>query len=287
MELIPLLDSPIKALFLDIDGTLINPDHILPESTIQTVKKLLKQYKTQVFLISARPPSGIKPFYEQLGLDTPFCAYNGSIIGDYKNSAKEYNTHRELVIEAEIIPEILQEAKNHNFTVCVYKGNTLFINDLQNPYAVKEHTLTFCDLSLFDLPELMKSWTDKNTGPNKIQCLGEEIVLREFVKKMEEEYSPKLIQISKSSLLSYEITQTLATKNESVEYLMNQYQVPLTQVMAIGDNFNDLATLKMVGYGVAMGNAPEEVRNKVKYTTKTNSEDGVSKAILDFFPNIN
>ena len=56
--------------------------------------------------------------------------------------------------------------------------------------------------------------------------------------------------------------------------------------MAIGDNFNDLSMIEYAKVGIAMGNAPDEIKQKAFYVTKTNEEDGVAYAINKFINNI-
>ena len=60
------------------------------------------------------------------------------------------------------------------------------------------------------------------------------------------------------------------------------YQVPLEQVMTIGDHFNDLPMIRLAGLGVAMGNAPEAVQKEAQVVTSSNQEHGVAKAIQDY-----
>lgn len=63
------------------------------------------------------------------------------------------------------------------------------------------------------------------------------------------------------------------------------YSIKREQVVAIGDNLNDLSMIEYAGLGVAMGNAPDIVKIKADYTTLSNDEDGVAHAIDKFFLN--
>jgi len=69
------------------------------------------------------------------------------------------------------------------------------------------------------------------------------------------------------------------SKASGVTALAAHYRIPLEQVMAIGDNTNDLAMLQSVGWDVAMGQAPESVKAAAKVVTASNIEDGVALAI--------
>mgnify|MGYP001112177453 FL=1 len=61
--------------------------------------------------------------------------------------------------------------------------------------------------------------------------------------------------------------------------LAKYYDLPLEQVMTIGDNFNDSPMLALAGLGIAMGNAPEGVKETANLVTASNDEHGVAQAI--------
>ena len=69
------------------------------------------------------------------------------------------------------------------------------------------------------------------------------------------------------------------SKASGVAALARQLGIPLTQVMAIGDNTNDLEMLRAVGWGVAMGHASETIKQSAHAVTTSNTEDGVALAI--------
>ncbi|MBV8727506.1 MAG: HAD hydrolase family protein, partial [Candidatus Eremiobacteraeota bacterium] len=78
------------------------------------------------------------------------------------------------------------------------------------------------------------------------------------------------------------ITSNEAGKREALTRLCADFQIPAERVMAIGDSRNDLPMLRWAGTGVAMGNAPSEVRDSIRYVTGTNDEDGVAEAMERF-----
>jgi Cof subfamily protein (haloacid dehalogenase superfamily) len=89
------------------------------------------------------------------------------------------------------------------------------------------------------------------------------------------------IAISSSGKENLEINSKHAQKGIALEKLAKQKGHLLENTMAVGDNFNDLSMMKVVGRPVSMGNAVEEVKAFCTYTTATNKEDGVGKAIRD------
>lgn len=82
-----------------------------------------------------------------------------------------------------------------------------------------------------------------------------------------------------SSATSMEITHTDATKGNAIDQLSRLLEIPPEQIMAIGDSGNDLTMLRRAGLGIAMGNAPEFVKEAADAVTETNGRDGAAIAI--------
>ena len=68
-------------------------------------------------------------------------------------------------------------------------------------------------------------------------------------------------------------------KGWGIEYLADYYGIPLSQVIAMGDSFNDAAMIKAAGLGVAMGNSPEPIKKLADVVADDNNADGVAKII--------
>ena len=83
----------------------------------------------------------------------------------------------------------------------------------------------------------------------------------------------------KSAPYYLEILNKQVNKGQAVRILAEQLGITADEVMAVGDQENDLAMLSYAGYGVAMGNAIESVKQQARYQTATNAEDGVAQAI--------
>ena len=77
----------------------------------------------------------------------------------------------------------------------------------------------------------------------------------------------------------YKFSSSTATKEHSIKVLSEKIQIPLEQIIAFGDDFNDIGMLKLCGTGVAMKNAIPQVKEVADYETLSNNEDGVAKYI--------
>src|SRR5207253_1712140 len=76
-----------------------------------------------------------------------------------------------------------------------------------------------------------------------------------------------------------------SSKGAALEFVAQHLGIPLTEIIAVGDNLNDLEMIRTAGLGVAMGNAPPELRAQAGYVTSTNDEGGLAEVIERFILN--
>ena len=74
-----------------------------------------------------------------------------------------------------------------------------------------------------------------------------------------------------------------ASKTNAMQFIMKMYGLEKDEVIAIGDNYNDKGMIEFAGMGVAMGNAPEEIKAAADIITDSNNSDGVAKALEKLF----
>jgi hydroxymethylpyrimidine pyrophosphatase-like HAD family hydrolase len=88
------------------------------------------------------------------------------------------------------------------------------------------------------------------------------------------------MEISSSfNYLNLEISPSGVTKASTLLKLTEQLDIPISKTAAIGDNYNDALMLSMAGLGIAMGNAPEQVKQLADQVTGKNNKAGVAQAI--------
>ena len=90
------------------------------------------------------------------------------------------------------------------------------------------------------------------------------------------------IELTRSSPRNVEINPAGVNKARGIEELAAFFDIPLSQVMALGDEENDLPMIKAAGYGVAMGNGSEDVKAAARFITDTNNQGGWAKAVRKY-----
>jgi Cof subfamily protein (haloacid dehalogenase superfamily) len=118
--------------------------------------------------------------------------------------------------------------------------------------------------------------------PNKILVSADPSVINQYSDAIQNPFLDS-VDFVKSAPFYLEIIVKDTNKGSSLQYLSNLLNIDQTEVMAIGDNYNDVSMIEYAGLGVAMGQADEIIKRKSQYITDTNDENGVAKALKQVF----
>lgn len=265
-----------KAVFIDLDGTLLRHDHSISEATRDTIQRLVAK-GVLVALVSARPFHGITHISEWLGtVPFPIVSLNGAYIGLDNNIIFQSS------IDSETILDLHGHAKAFDATLIYYSGLKWFA-EISNAAIEKEQRITEVPVTIAPFQTLLHEWNKEQAGLNKVMAIGKEDVIKALELQLKSIYGDKMnIYTSKPTYL--EIMRRDASKTNAVKFLLERYKISKDEIIAIGDNFNDMEMIAFAGTGVAMGNAPDEIKAVADYVTDTNENDGVRKAIEKFIP---
>lgn len=264
--------SNFKMVCLDIDGTLLNSNHEITEKVKSTINIVANEKKIPVILVSARMPNGITFLQKELGIEEPIICYSGALILD-----KDSNVLAKEFIDVPNLEEIYKLTSKNNIHMSLYKDNEWYIEELDY-WAKQESEITNIIPNVTNFNELIEQWKKEGSGPSKILCMSnpEEInFLKENIKGSDLNIYP-----SKPTYL--EIMPTTASKTSAINILQKKFNVDKSEIIAMGDNYNDIDMLEYAGLGIAMGNAPEEVKGHANDITLTNDEDGVAEALKKY-----
>ena len=264
-----------KAVFIDMDGTLLGKDHTISEVNKSAIQKLLNK-GILVVPISARPLHGILPLTQStLPANMPVVSLNGGYI--YHNN--------EIIYEANIpLPDVAtihQEVTQQDVAVMYYSQMDWF-TAADNKMIKKEQKITAVKIQVQPFEQTLAGWKERGTGPNKILIAGEPDIILNLEQRLLLLHEGKL-NIYKSQPRYLEVMNLQASKTKAIEFLIAKYGINRNEVVAIGDNYNDKGMIEFAGMGVAMGNAPDEIKSVADYVTDTNNNDGVAKALQHFF----
>jgi len=280
----------IRLIATDMDGTLLNSAHEISEENIQAIKYAQSKGVT-VAIATGRAFYEANTPVKPTGLKVPFICLNGAEVRD-----EAFNIIYTSKISDEQIRHITETLKKHHLYYQVYTSARIYTEEKEKDLEI------YIDIAekmghTPDVEKIRKSIQKRiDNGSLKEVDSYEEIYKREgevvlkflafssdlskidAAKAELAEYNS--LAISSSSRGNIEITHTNAQKGIALESICEKLNITMDEVMAIGDNLNDVSMLERARYSFAMSNGAEEVKKIARYMAGDNEESGVGRAIM-------
>ena len=251
----------------DVDGTLVNHAKALTDETVAAVKRLTAA-GLPFSLISARPPSGIAWIVEKLGLEGPVAAFNGGTVLGADGGVIERH-----VLDEGVVRRSFGIAEHSNAVPWLFAGGVWHCPNTDSPHVPHEI------LSAGQQPTVTPDMTALFGDVDKLTWVSDDAAsLKDLHTRMSSAIGDDAT-IAQSQTYYLDLTHPRANKGNGVETLARIVGVSLADVAVLGDMPNDLPMFARAGLAIAMGQAPEEVRTKARYTSSSNDDDGVAHAI--------
>ncbi|MCF7752690.1 sugar-phosphatase [Bacillus subtilis subsp. subtilis] len=267
--------APVELIAIDMDGTLLNPAHKLTPRVKQAIAAA-RALGVQVVLASGRPVSGLAPFLAELGIegDQEFCiACNGAVVENLGTGQR--------VVEYPLSFD--------DFLFCARIARELGVHfqalDGRRMYTPNQDIsiYTVADSHLSHVPLSYRRVEDMDPAMQfiKLMMIDEPAILDAAIQRLPAALTERFA-VLKSAPFFLEVFDHRAGKGQSLRKLAAHLGVEAANVMALGDQENDLSMLQFAGTSVAMGNAIEVVKQTARFETATNADDGVALAIERF-----
>ncbi len=270
-------DMKKKALFLDLDGTLLADDKSVPEVNRTAIERMLDAGHS-VVIATGRPLSSAVLQAERLGLTSPGCyliAFNGGVLYDTSAGKVIYKT----AIPLEAVERTFREAERRGMHIQTYRGDRV----VTVPRFDDRELELYCSRIL----------VQKEIIPD-IGCLGEDPVkmliidledrdrLQSFRDWVNEELGSELDTFFSNSEY-VEIVPKGLNKGSAILRMAEILGMDREDTVSAGDEANDTAMIKAAGTGCAMANAVEAVKECADYVTVLNNNEGGVAEIIDRF----
>ena len=261
----------IHLVAVDLDGTLLNSAKQVSETTARVLRVARESVGVHVVLATARPPRSVLPFYRQLGLSAPMINYNGALVFD--PASRRVLLHRP--IPTETAQGIARLARR------VYP-DVLFSAEIMDHWYTDRLDPTYqTETAKLHPPDLVAPIEEWLTGEvTKLLLLGPPDRLTELRRAIDEEFPHQVSMVQTENDL-LQIMHATVSKAHALRVVAAHLGVTREQVLALGDNANDVGMLRWAGVGVAMGNAAPEALAVADYITDHHDADGAAKAIAE------
>ncbi|MFO7636727.1 MAG: Cof-type HAD-IIB family hydrolase [Clostridia bacterium] len=259
-----------RMIAVDIDGTLLNSQGRITEKTVDVVRRV-RERGVHFVLCTGRPVQGILDIYRYLSLDSPLIAYNGGMVLLRPDDRPIF----EKALTQDDTRSIIALSNQYDVTAVIWHESRLYVTKM-NEKAAEYGSLSRVEPLLLENDGIFSA-----NGATKILFTGEVPRIREIEGALKPLIGPS-VNMHTSQPYFLEFVHADVSKSIAMEILGNHLDIPRKEMMALGDGFNDLSMIEYAGLGVAMGNAPDEVRKKAGFVTLSCDEDGLAYAIEKF-----
>lgn len=260
-----------KLICSDVDGTLLDSEHKLPARNVEAIRRVVAK-EIPFVLASGRIAGSLEHLQREAGFRGPLICLNGAYIIDGQT----------LIFERTLPPDVARTlvpfARSEGMQVFLYKGTRWFVDEIDE-WVAYERRVSTVEGECRSFEELLASWERSGEGFHKLLFMSENPHTVEHCMRLLTDRFSDMLTIYQSSPRYIEILAKDMDKGVGVEKLAEYLGIGLNQVLAIGDFYNDIPMLKAAGRGIAMGNAPEPVREVADYSTDTNDEAGLASAL--------
>ena len=267
-----------RLLALDLDGTLLDSHLQIRRATVEALQRVRAQ-GVQVMIVTGRHHVAAYPYWHQLGLELPGICCNGAYLYDYR-------TRQALASDPLTRDEarnLLQLVRKHNIFTMVYDQDFM-------AYENKDPHLRRLLKWSATLPLEVRPRIDQVDSFERL--LEEVTTIWKFTSACDNEMAMQafIADIKQGLGLSCEwsgngrldITHAGNSKANRLAQWIAEHGIAYDEVLAIGDQHNDMDMLRAAGMGVAMGNSLAEVQSCANWVTGSNDSDGIADVLQQF-----
>ncbi len=271
----------IQLLVLDIDGTIAGKSNEVTAAVKAAIAAVQAQ-GIRVAIATGRMYQAAVRFHRAVGSDLPLLSYQGALIKD-PASQKVYR-HTPLPRQATLalLAELASLEARDDLSIHLYIDDTLHVREILPETLDYAQRSGVTPKAVGNLATFLAQ--NPTTETTKLLALSAQAeIVTDLLQRLKQTYSPDMLYLTQSVATFFEATHPLSNKGAAVKYLAEEVLgLTSAQVMTVGDNFNDYEMLRYAAIGVAMGDAPEEVKAIADWVAPSVEQDGVVAALEQF-----
>lgn len=270
----------IRLLAIDIDGTLLNPQKQITPRTREAIRAA-REAGIVVTLATARRYRNTVPIATELDVDIPLILCDGALAMHHPDARVLYTQ----LLAAEVAQQAVDVMVRHGIQPAIHHINGT-TEETWTGYEEFDNEWVTAYFSVF--PEYIRrlNYADCCSGhpdPLRVVAFASEEIVNTVIPEIAAlPCAWNFTRRGSYGTAELAVMNPLCSKASGVALLARHLGVVMEEVMAIGDNNNDLEMLQAVGWSVAMGQAPDAIKAAAHAVTTSNAEDGVALAIENY-----
>ncbi len=256
-----------KLLISDMDGTLLDSKHHVSTQNIEAIKYFTENGGLFT-LASGRMVKAVEPYLEMLPINAPAILYNGSVIYDFNNKKILWETYLDNEV-LELTRKVMEELS--------YTGIELFHgSDL---YIIRENEHTLNHIRREKLEPFYKSFSEAPRDVYKVIVAADPSKIPEVSRYLAGEAVGYNCRYVSSEPQFLELLPPFVSKGDALSRLIKIINISTENVVAVGDNYNDLEMISNAGVGIAVSNACDQLKKAACHMCASNNEHCISDII--------
>jgi 5-amino-6-(5-phospho-D-ribitylamino)uracil phosphatase len=271
-----------RLLALDVDGTLLDPDGKLRPAVQQAVAAV-QQHGVRVVLCTGRRFRTALPLAQQLQLRDPVVVHNGALVKDLRSGTTLHQSYMSLDTYAEALTLLRQCGGPMVYVDAFHEDVDILTEGLESAHPFQR---TYLQDNLAHCRIVQDIDTPPSYGVLMMSVMADEAHLRVLRPQIQQSLAgrARVNLLINKNYQGYilEILHPTVSKWDALHRLARREGIATEEIMAVGDDENDLDMIRHAGLGVAMGNAAETVKAVADFITASNAEDGLVQALYRF-----
>ncbi len=263
----------IKMIALDMDGTVLNPRESITPRVHHAIHQAVKR-GIQVVLATARPPRSVRFYHRALKLKTPIISHNGALIWDENKKC----VIRHISLPHALVRRVIDFARSRCPEVI---PSVEIIDKLYSDHFGLVPIDALPAGRTFNPDVIAAMETFLHVPVTRVMFHAKPSVIDELYVLLPRRFERR-IGLFRSDSRLLQIVAPDTNKALALDFVCKSYGISRANVLAVGDNANDLPMLQWAGISAAMANGPEHIRKAAAHVVPSNREDGVAVAIERF-----
>lgn len=265
-----------KLAVFDLDGTLLDKHHEISEENLYAIKKL-ESKGCKIVIATGRPDMLVKEYVKKMDILEPVISCNGAMI---RNPFTKEVVFKKVIAKEDVKAIIELCQRDHHIYMAYTEDAIISTDNYRTQYFIGRNQKLEKDCRTNFIIEENASYIAETYEVYKILIIEKDTDKYLRIDEKFKSFS-ELTRVQSASGF-YDIMPENTSKKLAIDHLIDHYHIDISEVVAFGDNYNDLEMLKHAGTAITTANGVSAVKEIVDYISVDHNESGVSYAINTF-----
>lgn len=263
----------IRLVALDLDGTLVARDLVVRDAVREEIARVVAS-GVRGCIVTGRMYRAALPYARELALGEPLICYQGAAIVDTQSDEVLFDRP----LENSVALDVVEMARRDGKHVQLYRNDNYYCEE-RNRFSDLYASLSRVEPIV--VPSLREAFATSDA--TKAVIVADADDAEAYVARVRAELGERAY-VTRSYPEFIEILDPHVDKGEALEFVAARLGIPMQDVLAVGDSWNDVPLLRVAGVGVAMGGSPEELTAVADAVVASVGNDGVAEALRRYVP---